>query len=164
MSVAFVREESAAAAAELPVRPRPISAHPNLVTAEGLEQLTTSLQAARATYQASLDIAEANDRRRAAEPALRDVAYFSERLASAKTVAAASEAGTVAFGDTVSFTKADGRRQTYRIVGEDEADPKTGSIAYVSPVARALLGKSVGDIVTVGSAELEIVEVFRSIP
>ncbi len=46
--------------------------------------------------------------------------------------------------------------QTYRIVGEDEADPKAGSISYVSPVARLLMGKGVGDVVTVGAQELEI--------
>jgi transcription elongation GreA/GreB family factor len=62
----------------------------------------------------------------------------------------------VSFGSTVTFTREDGRVQSYRIVGEDEADPKTGSISYVSPVARALNGKAVGDIVTVGEQELEI--------
>jgi len=56
----------------------------------------------------------------------------------------------------VTFSREDGRVQTYRIVGEDEADPKTGSISYVSPVARALLGKSVGDPAYVGDDELEI--------
>ena len=62
----------------------------------------------------------------------------------------------VAFGSTVTFNRDDGRVQTYRIVGEDEADPKVGSISYVSPVARLLMGKSVGDVVTVGGQELEI--------
>jgi transcription elongation GreA/GreB family factor len=49
--------------------------------------------------------------------------------------------------------------QKYRIVGEDEADPKAGSISFVSPVAKLLLGKSVGDVVGSGNQELEIVEI-----
>jgi transcription elongation GreA/GreB family factor len=53
----------------------------------------------------------------------------------------------------------DGRRQVFRIVGEDEADPKAGSVSYVSPLARALLGKRVGEVVAVNGAEVEIVGV-----
>jgi len=65
----------------------------------------------------------------------------------------------VAFGSTVTFSRADGRVQTYRIVGEDEADPKAGSISFVSPVARALMGKAQGDVVGAGDQELEIVAI-----
>jgi len=46
----------------------------------------------------------------------------------------------VAFGSTVTFSRPDGRVQKYRIVGEDEADPKAGSISFVSPVAKSLMG------------------------
>jgi transcription elongation GreA/GreB family factor len=49
--------------------------------------------------------------------------------------------------------------QTYRIVGEDEADPKAGSISFVSPVAKSLMGKAVGDIVGAGPQELEIISI-----
>lgn len=66
---------------------------------------------------------------------------------------------TVAFGSTVTFRRDDGRVQTYRIVGEDEADPKAGSISYVSPVARLLMGKAVGDMVETGGQELEIIAI-----
>jgi transcription elongation GreA/GreB family factor len=59
----------------------------------------------------------------------------------------------------VTFSRDDGRVQTYRIVGEDEADPKEGSISFVSPVARLLMGKAVGDVVGVGAQELEIVAI-----
>ena len=40
------------------------------------------------------------------------------------------------------------RRQAFRIVGEDEADPRNGSVSYVSPVARALIGRAAGDVVS----------------
>ena len=69
---------------------------------------------------------------------------------------APASADTVSFGSTVTFHREDGRMQTYRIVGEDEADPKAGSISFVSPVARSLMGKSVGDVVTSAGQELEI--------
>jgi transcription elongation GreA/GreB family factor len=52
-----------------------------------------------------------------------------------------------------------GREQTYRIVGEDEADPNRGTISYVSPVARALLGKQVGEVVRVGQSDIELVAI-----
>jgi transcription elongation GreA/GreB family factor len=70
-----------------------------------------------------------------------------------------SSTDAVAFGSTVTFRRSDGRVQKYRIVGEDEADPKAGSISFVFPVAKSLLGKSVGDVVGSGNQELEIVEI-----
>jgi transcription elongation GreA/GreB family factor len=69
------------------------------------------------------------------------------------------ERDTVAFGSRVRFARGDGRRQTFRIVGEDEADPRAGSISYVSPVARALIGKAVGDRVVLGGHEIEVLAV-----
>jgi transcription elongation GreA/GreB family factor len=50
----------------------------------------------------------------------------------------------VQFGRTVDLERDDGRLQTFRIVGEDEADPASGSVSYVSPLAQALLGKQGG--------------------
>lgn len=60
------------------------------------------------------------------------------------------------FGHAVTMMRSDGRQQTFRIVGEDEADPSKGSISYVSPLARALLGKRIGDTVRAGKDEAEI--------
>jgi hypothetical protein len=65
----------------------------------------------------------------------------------------------VAFGSTVTFRRGDGRVQKYRIVGEDEADPKAGSISFVSPVARFLMGKAVGDEVDASGQKLEIISI-----
>ena len=53
----------------------------------------------------------------------------------------------------------DGRVRTFRIVGEDEADPSRGTVSHVSPLARAILGKSVGDVVMVLGREAEILEI-----
>lgn len=65
----------------------------------------------------------------------------------------------VRFGASVTIAREDGRRQTFRIVGEDEAAPQDGKISYVSPLARALVGKSVGDVVKEGGRDAEIVEI-----
>jgi transcription elongation GreA/GreB family factor len=53
----------------------------------------------------------------------------------------------------------DGRTQAFRIVGEDEADPAQGTVSHVSPLARAVVGRSVGDVVTVLGREAEILEI-----
>ena len=154
-----MKEESAETAAETVLPDRPISPHPNLVTETGLKALEQQLQAAREAYEAATAIDDTNERRRQAAGPARDIRYFAERLHSAQLVPAPASRETVSFGSTVRFSRDDGREQAYRIVGEDEADPKAGTISYVSPVARALNGKSVGDLVTVGNQEIEIITI-----
>jgi transcription elongation GreA/GreB family factor len=156
VSVAFTKEESAETASETLLPDRPISQHPNLVTEEGLKTLEIQMDAARAAYAAAQSVDEVNEKRRQSAGPLRDMRYLSERLRTAQLVPAPASTDIVAFGSTVTFERGDGRIQTYRIVGEDEADPKAGSISYVAPVARMLMGKAVGDVVTVGEQELEI--------
>jgi transcription elongation GreA/GreB family factor len=159
LSVAFTKEESAETASETLLPDRPISAHPNLVTEAGLKALELQLQQAREAYEVAQQIGEVNERRRQAAAPLRDARYFAERLRTAQVVPAPLTVDAVAFGSTVTFSRSDGRVQTYRLVGEDEADPKAGSISFASPVARSLIGKAVGDVVSLGSDELEIVAI-----
>ncbi|MCL6709588.1 transcription elongation factor GreA [Pseudomonas sp. R2.Fl] len=156
MSVAFTKEESSETAQEVLLPERPVSPHPNLVTEAGLKALEDELRRAREAYDAARAIEDVNERRRQAAGPFRDLRYFAERVRTAQLVPKPETTDTVAFGCTVTFSRDDGRVQTYRIVGEDEADPKAGSISYVSPVARVLIGKGVGDVVSVGGQELEI--------
>jgi transcription elongation GreA/GreB family factor len=151
-----MKEESAETASETMLPDRPISPHPNLVTEAGLKALELQLQQARAAYEAAQAIEDVNERRRQAATPLRDARYLAERVSSAQVVPDPASTDIVAFGSTVTFARDDGRVQTYRIVGEDEGDPKAGSISFVSPVARLLMGKAVGDVVTVNDQELEI--------
>lgn len=156
MSVAFTREEDLeAAAAFLP--DRPISPHPNLVTPSGLQLLEEQLAAARAAYNDAQAAGGISADRTAMARAARDLRYLTARRASAQLVHPDPSARTVQFGATVTFDREDGRRQTFRIVGEDEADAGSGSVSYVSPLGRALLGKSVGDTATLAGKEIEIV-------
>lgn len=158
MSVAFTREEDyEAQAADLP--DRPISPHPNLVTASGLAQIETELTAARSAYAAAQAQGDVSADRTAMARATRDLRYWSARRATAQLTETTGDADVVQFGRTVEIEREDGRRQAFRIVGEDEADPAKGSVSYVSPLARALMGKAVGDTALVNGAEVEIVAV-----
>lgn len=154
MSVAFTRENDLeATAADLP--DRPISPHPNLVTATGLAALDAALAEARAAY-AEAQTGDVQADRTAMARATRDLRYFSARRASAQLVEVPSNPEVVHFGTTVTLERDDGRRQVFRIVGEDEADPAKGSVSYVSPLAGALMGKAVGDVALVAGREVEI--------
>ena len=156
MSVAFTKEDSAETAAELHLPDRPISPGPNLVTRAGLAALQRQLREAEQAYDAANRIEDVNERRRQAAVPYRDLRYFAERLRTAQVVPEPASTDTVGFGSTVTFERDDGRVQTYRIVGEDEADPKAGTISHASPIARVLSGKAVGDVAALGDAELEI--------
>jgi len=154
MSRAFVKEGDGGEVEELP--DRLISEHPNLVTKEGLAQIEAEL--------ARFDAAHAEAVRAHDRPAIaiaaRDLRYWQARRASAEVITPPKDTGEVHFGARITFTRQDSRRQAYRIVGEDEADPAKGTLSYVSPLARALMGKSVGDVVRMPNGdEVEIVEI-----
>lgn len=158
MSVAFTREADAeAAAADLP--DRPVSPHPNLVTESGLTAIERELASARAARTAAQTGGEVSADRTAMARATRDLRYYAARRANAQLVAFEPGLGRVRFGGSVTFEREDGRRQTFRIVGEDEADPARGSVSYVSPLARVLTGKRIGDTAILAGQEIEIVAV-----
>ncbi len=145
MSRAFVKETDEIFD-ELP--DRPASPHPNIVTAEGL----AAIEATLARLQQEHAVAQASSDRAALAGLSREVRYC-------QVVATPVNPTKVQFGCTVTIRRNDGCRQTYRIVGEDEADPSRGTISYVSPVARALMGKKIGDSVRAGKSDVEIVAI-----
>ena len=150
MSRAFVKDADENVVDELP--DRPISPHPSLVTVEGLAAIEATfahLQQEHARARASAD-------RAALATLSREVRCWGSRRASAQVVATPVKPSRVRFGCSVTIVRDDGREQTYRIVGEDEADPSRGTISYVSPLARALIGKQVGDTARVGKSDLEV--------
>ncbi|WP_312147685.1 transcription elongation factor GreA [Brevundimonas sp.] len=157
MSVAFTREEDLEATAADLVD-RPVSPHPNHVTPEGLAMIEAELAAARAAYSGAQVKGAIEADRTAMARATRDLRYWSARRASAQLLETTPD-GRVRFGGSVTIEREDGRTQTWRIVGEDEADPAQGSVSHVSPLARALMGKRVGDEATVAGQSVEIVAV-----
>ena len=118
----------------------------------GLELIETALEAARRQYSA----AQAEGNREAL--AKRELRYWSARRASANVV---HTAGTdnVQFGSVVMILRDDGREQTFRIVGEDETNPKGGFISHVLLLARSLTNKRVGDTIGGGKGEAEIIAI-----
>jgi transcription elongation GreA/GreB family factor len=151
MSRAFVKETEDVEG--LP--DRPISDIPNDVTAEGLRQIEQALATAEATQAAAQSAGD----RTALASARRDLRYWSARRATARVVPEPSDNSLVRFGHTATVMREDDRRQTFRIVGEDEADPAHGTLSHGSPLARALFGKAVGDVVAIAGGEAEIVEI-----
>ena len=156
MSVAFIKEtEGGEAFEDLP--DRPVSPHANFVTAEGLAMIEAEV--ARLEREAGeLDPADkASDARIG-----RDLRYWSARKNTAQLVTDVA-GDTVHFGATVTIIRAsgdgEGTEQTFRIVGEDEADPHKGSISYVAPLAHAITGKAVGDVVAVNGHDVEVVAI-----
>jgi transcription elongation GreA/GreB family factor len=154
MSRAFVKERDGEDALdELPERP--ISPHPNLVTAEGLAYIEAEI----ARLQQEHAAAQAASDRGALARSARDLRYWIARRSTARVVPPPTVSRRVQFGSTVTIVRDDERRQTFRIVGEDEADPARGTLSHAAPLARALFGKQVGDSVQAGQSEAEIVEI-----
>jgi transcription elongation GreA/GreB family factor len=153
MSSAFVKEpEGNEAFDNLP--DRLISLHPNFVTAAGL----AAIEAARERLARDYAAAQAAGDRTALAATARDLRYWTARRASAQVVPPPADGNRVQFGSTVTVAR-DGGRKTYRIVGEDEADPAMGTLSHVAPLARALFGRQVGDIVRAGSSDAEVIAI-----
>lgn len=151
MSRAFVKETE-----DLEDLPdRAISEFPNDVTAEGLNRIEQSLAAA----EAALAAAQSAGDRAAEASARRDLRYWSARRATARVAPEPADNSVVRLGHTVTVVREDDRRQTFRIVGEDEADPAHGTISHAAPLARALFGKAIGDVVAIAGGEAEILEI-----
>jgi transcription elongation GreA/GreB family factor len=153
MSRAFVKDQDTDYREE-PTE-RPVSEHPNDVTEAGLAQIEHALAGACEAFAA----AQASADKTAIAAAGRDLRYWSARRATARVVPAPTDHSEVRFGTSVTIVRDDGREQTFRIVGEDEADPAQGSISQVSPLARAMFGKRVGDVVQAGAGEAEIIRI-----
>ena len=153
MSKAFTKEEEGGDIYDdLP--DRPVSSH-NLVTPKGLELIEAELARLHIDHAAAHD---ADDRMKLAK-INRDLRYWTSRRSTAQVIDAPEDNQEVRFGATVTIEREDGRKQTYRIVGEDEADPVVGTLSYVSPLAQALMGKQVGEVVQAGPTEAEIVAI-----
>jgi transcription elongation GreA/GreB family factor len=152
MNKAFVKEDDDGPVERLP--DRAASAHPNLVTTEGLALIDETI----ATLNKEHAAAKAADDIHAIARIARDLRYWTSRQATAQLTDLPPNK-TVQFGSTVTFRRAGGGKQAFRIVGIDEANPSQGTLSYVSPVAQALLGRGIGDEVQIGAANAEIIDV-----
>jgi transcription elongation GreA/GreB family factor len=150
MSRAFVKDSDQDTD---PLPERAISEHPNLVTARGLaliEARVRELEAERSSARA------ANDTSALARVA-RDLRYFQARRESARLVTPPAHSPQVRFGVRARLRLEGGEERAFQLVGEDEADPKAGLISYVSPLAKSLMGKEVGERLPFGTQSAEII-------
>jgi transcription elongation GreA/GreB family factor len=150
MSRAFVKESSESA------RPpeRMVDEGPNLVTPEGMAQIEAHVT----RLEAALKI-ESNVLLR--ETLERDLRYWTVRKSSAEIVPPSS-GDIVSFGSAVTVARK-GRQQSFRIVGVDEADPARGLISIRAPLAVAVIGARIGDIIEANEplGEISIILIAR---
>ncbi|MGE0115974.1 MAG: GreA/GreB family elongation factor [Steroidobacteraceae bacterium] len=151
MSRAFVKDaDDDGALEEMPERV--ISEHPNFVTARGLWQIEDIIQ----QLEQGREAARMADDAATLGHVNRDLRYWQQRLASAQLITPEPVPTKVRFGVTVGLEFANGIKCQYTLVGEDEADPAEGLLSWVAPVAQALLGHQVGDVVTLPDGNARI--------
>lgn len=164
MSKAFTKDDDGDAPLVVPAR-RPLPAgETNYVTPGGLAALRVELRDLEAELGRVAASADGADARGARAVLAARIAELAARIASAVVVdPAAQPPDEVHLGATVRVRTDEGAERVYRIVGIDEADAEHGVIAFVAPLARALLGKQVGDTATVhtprGDDDLEVVSI-----
>ena len=152
MSRAFTKEDDDTEAIAM-IGERPISAERNLVTEEGLKQI----EAEMGRLRGELMHAEKSQERVAVATILRDLRYWTARRETAELSVPEPGSDVVRFGMTVTLEDEDGKRKTWTIVGEDEADAAKGKVSHVSPLARALFGKGLGEEIKVAGKEWQVV-------
>lgn len=154
MSRAFVKESDGSELDELPELA--VSPHRNLVTPTGLSQIEETV----VRLDAEVAAARAAQDRLSVARIERDLRYWRQRRGSAEVVSAGTDtAEVVRFGSQVTLETESRERLAFRIVGEDEADPKRGLISYVSPIAARLIGCRSGDLVEIQGREVEVVRI-----
>ena len=163
VSKAFTSEETPDPPQLVPRRAPLPAGSPNYVTARGLAALRTELAALQAERVRADALAD-DERARALAALQARSQELEERIASAELVDTSTHApDEIRFGAHVTVRGADDVERAYEIVGVDEADAAHGRLAFSAPLARALLGKHVGETVTLrtprGEDELEVLHV-----
>ncbi|MGB6119817.1 MAG: GreA/GreB family elongation factor [Mesorhizobium sp.] len=134
---------------------RPVSTERNLVTVDGIAQMEAHVNRLRKEFAE----AERKEEREAMAIATRDLRYWQTRRETAELSVPEPDETVIRFGMTVQLEAEDGKHVTWKIVGEDEAEPNAGKISHVSPMARAMFGKSVGDVFTLNDREWEVTKI-----
>jgi transcription elongation GreA/GreB family factor len=155
MSRAFVREDDQVQPEGPPELK--VSNLPNWVTPRGLEMIDARLKALEDALAAGPDEADGAWIRR-------DLRYWTHQRASAQLAAPLpAKVEAVAFGARVSLSRNGAPPEVVEIVGEDEADPSQGKVSWASPLARALMGAAVGEVVELGGrqppVEIEVLSI-----
>ncbi len=154
MSSAFTKDSDDGGALPEPGE-RHVSAHRNLVTRHGLELIDKEIVSLHEEHHR----AEIEGDREKIALAARDLRYWTARRETAEISEPEPGSDAIRFGMSAAVRGEDGKEHSWKIVGEDEADAKHGTVSHVSPMALALFGKRAGDLASVNGRQWEIVSV-----
>ena len=160
MSRAFVKEPDGDSPGD-DTPERPISRQPNYITPQGLARLRTRQAEFKAEHERLTRAPETPGLKLERDHLARELRYLEGRIERAVAIDPAGQPqDEVAFGAEVEVREEGGARRRVRIVGEDEAEAEAGRVSVLSPLARALIGARVGDVILwqrpAGDRELEV--------
>lgn len=152
MSRAFVKENDLEHAG-IDIPERPVSQLPNYVTPNGYKQLKEMIYLIEKEINAIKELEDSPETKQNKMKLERDLRYYLKRLETAILIDKHGERNKVLFGAHVILIDDNDDFYKFQIVGEDEADIKQNKLSYVSPLAKELIGSSIGDEVIWQRAE-----------
>ena len=144
MSRAFVKENDLEHAG-IDIPERPVSQLPNYVTPNGYKQLKEMIDLIEKEINAIKELEDSPETKQNKMKLERDLRYYLKRLETVILIDKHEERNKVLFGAHVILIDDNDDFYKFQIVGEDEADIKQNKLSYVSPLAKELIGSSIGD-------------------
>jgi transcription elongation factor GreB len=144
MSRAFVKENDLEHAG-IDIPERPVSQLPNYVTPNGHKQLKETIQLVETEIKTIKELEDSPENKQNKMKLERDLRYYLKRLETAILIDKHEDTNKVLFGAYVILIDENNEAYKFQIVGEDEADIKQNKLSYVSPLAKELIGSSIGD-------------------
>jgi len=144
MSRAFVKENDLEHAG-IDIPERPVSQLPNYVTPSGHKQLKEIIHLIESEIKSIQELEDSPQNKQNKMKLERDLRYYLKRFETAILINKLEDSNKVLFGAHVILIDENNNTYKFQIVGEDEADIKQNKLSYVSPLAKELIGSSIGD-------------------
>ena len=144
MSRAFVKENDLEHAG-IDIPERPVSQLPNYVTPNGHKQLKETIHLIETEIKSIKELEDSPENKQNKMKLERDLRYYLKRFETAILIDTHEQNNRVLFGAHVILIDENDETYKFQIVGEDEADIKQNKLSYVSPLAKVLIGSSIGD-------------------
>ena len=144
MSRAFVKENDLEHAG-IDIPERPVSQLPNYVTPNGHKQLKETIHLIETEIKSIKELEDSPENKQNKMKLERDLRYYLKRFETAILIDTHEQNNKVLFGAHVILIDENDETYKFQIVGEDEADSKQNKLSYVSPLAKELIGSSIGD-------------------
>ena len=144
MSRAFVKENDLEHAG-IDIPERPVSQLPNYVTPNGHKQLKETIHLIEKEIKSIKELEDSPENKQNKMKLERDLRYYHKRIETAILIDKNEDSNKVLFGAHIVLIDENDQTYKFQIVGEDEADIKQNKLSYVSPLAKELIGSSIGD-------------------